>query len=76
MIPVISLAACLFLVVATFVKNAVETTVACVFILLGVPVYYVFVHKDLSPRCLRTAMGKFLLLVVYILLDLARKTIM
>lgn len=52
LIPILMSLISLFLVIIPFFRNPLESTLVALFILAGLPVYFVFIHHSLSlPRC-------------------------
>lgn len=49
LVPVFVLLCSLYLIVAPFMEKPLESAICCVFILLGLPVYWCFIHKNVLP---------------------------
>ena len=56
--PVIVLLAAIYLVAAPFSKTPLPAFFCLLFILCGIPVYFLFIHKNRSPAFLNRGMGK------------------
>jgi hypothetical protein len=56
--PVIVLLAAIYLVIAPFSKTPLPAFFCLLFILCGIPVYFLFIHKDRSPAFLGRGLGK------------------
>ena len=60
MVPIIISLAALYLLISPFWREPVETTMALVFILVGIPVYIIFVWWERTKHVCDGFCGKFI----------------
>eukprot|EP00112_Aurelia_sp_Birch-Aquarium-sp1_P008424 Seg1927.6 transcript_id=Seg1927.6/GoldUCD/mRNA.D3Y31 product="hypothetical protein" protein_id=Seg1927.6/GoldUCD/D3Y31 len=56
--PIIMVIVALYLVITPFKSSPIGCTSALIMILLGLPVYYIFIYRKLLPDCCFTGLGK------------------
>ena len=59
LIPILVLLASIYLIVAPFYEAPLESFLCLVFILTGIPVYFIFVRFNIIPQSVFDAIGKF-----------------
>ena len=59
----------LYLIITPFKSSPIGCTAALIMVLLGLPVYYVFVYRKLLPECCFSCLGKFLYLFLWPILN-------
>ena len=58
LIPILVVLASIYLIVAPFYEAPLESFFCLLFILAGIPVYFVFVHFNIVPQSFFHAIGK------------------